>query len=79
MTRGNSKLYRIRKENIKVIPLISRLYVEDAFRKGYMFVKRKDIDIVYMISTTCSMKSIMTERVNVDVITGEDTFTSQRI
>ena len=70
MARGNSKLYRIKEEHIKVIPKISYYYVEQAFFEGYMFIKvehRKDE--IRMITTTCSQKDFQITLINADVVT----------
>lgn len=72
MARGNSKLYRIKEEHIKVIPTASNYYIEEAFLEGFMFVQEANKkDVVSMITTTCSQKSFQVEIVNVDVVTKE--------
>ncbi|BBK75984.1 hypothetical protein [Clostridium butyricum] len=70
MARGNSKLYKIKEEHIKVIPKISNCYVEQAFFEGYMFVKEENVkDKINIITTTCSQKSFQIDLVNADVVT----------
>lgn len=70
MARGNSKLYRIREDYIKVVPKISNYYVEEAFAKGYVFIKEENVeDEIRMITTTCNQKSFQVELINADVVT----------
>lgn len=70
MARGNSKLYRIKEEYIKVIPKISNHYIEQAFRDGYMFIQEENIkDEIRMITTTCSQKAFQVALINADVVT----------
>lgn len=70
MARGNSKMYRIKEEHIKVIPKVSNYYVEQAYFQGYMFIKEEtNLNKIQMISTTCSEKSFNLQLVNVDVVT----------
>lgn len=70
MARGNSKLYRIKEEHIKVIPKISNYYVEQAFFEGYMFIKEENRkDEIRMITTTCSQKAFQITLINADVVT----------
>lgn len=69
MARGNSKLYRIHVDNIKVLcNLNSTREIEKAFIDGYTFVRDEKCTKVYMISTTCSKKSLRAELINVDVV-----------
>lgn len=72
MARGNSKLYRIKDEYIKVIPNVSNYYVEQAFDEGYMFIQEENKkDEVRMITTTCSQKDFQISLINADVVTNE--------
>lgn len=79
MARGNSKLYRIREEYIKVIPKISNYYAECAFRDGYIFIKEEGQDDVHMMTTTCSMKSFEIAIVNMDIVMNDGSVKEQRI
>lgn len=70
MARGNSKLYRIKEEHIKMIPKISNYYIEQAYFQGYMFIKEEtEPNKIKMIATTCSEKAFNIQMVNVDVVT----------
>ena len=70
MARGNSKLYRIKEEHIKVIPKVSSCYIEKAFKDGYMFIQEEDRkDEIRMITTTCSQKVFQVALINADVVT----------
>ena len=42
--------------------------IERAFLSGYTFVRDEKCTKVYMISTTCSKKSLKTELINADVV-----------
>lgn len=79
MARGNSKLYRIREEYIKIIPKVSNYYVECAFNEGYMFVQQEGGTDVEMITSTCSMKSIEVAIVNLDIVMKDGSVREQRI
>lgn len=79
MARGNSKLYRIREEYIKIIPKVSNYYVECAFNEGYMFVQQEGEDRVHMITSTCSMKSIEVAIVNLDIFMKDGSSREQRV
>ena len=78
MSRGNSKLYRIREEYIKVLPKISNYYANTALMEGYMFIQEEGKDRVDMITTTCSMKDMKVELVNVDIVMKDGTIKEQR-
>lgn len=70
MARGNSKLYRIKEEHIKVIPTVSNYYIEQAFFEGYMFIREENVkDEIRMITTTCSQKAFQIALINADVVT----------
>lgn len=49
---ANVKFYRINKNSILEIKTISNYYVELAFKLGYVFIKEKGREEVYMINTT---------------------------
>jgi len=65
----NKNLYRIKKEFIKEIPkVMNSEYPFEAFKEGYLFVKEKESDYVYMINTTTTKKSLKVQLVNVEIV-----------
>lgn len=68
--RGNCKLFRVKKEHIKIVQNVSSFReLEQAFEEGYVFLKEKNI--VYMINTTVSKKTFTINKVNVEIV-GEE-------
>lgn len=65
--RGNSKLFRIKKEYIKVVKDVC-FDIEKAFREGYVFIKEKNKEDVYMINTTVSKKTFTVSLINVEIV-----------
>lgn len=81
MVRGNSKLYRIKREAIKEIPVVSNYYCEKAFNEGYMFIKETENNPnneIRMISTTVSFKSFEIGLINVDIVEADGSLTRFR-
>jgi hypothetical protein len=69
MARGNSKLFRIHLNTIKVLDNIhSNFELEQAFIDGYTFVTNAQCTEVRMISTNCSKTSMKVELINADVV-----------
>ncbi|WP_143314546.1 hypothetical protein [Clostridium sp. HBUAS56017] len=72
MARGNSKLYRVSKDQILVLPkdINDPRQMENAINKGYVFVTDKNFEEIRMITLNCSLTKIKIELVNVDVVIG---------
>lgn len=71
MARGNSKLYRVNKDQILVLADINKpSQARDAFERGYVFITNKDFEEIRMITSNCSLTSLKIELVNVDVVIG---------
>ena len=68
MSRGNSKLYRINVDSIKMLCDFNSREIEKAFLSGYTFVSDGNHTKVYIISTTCNKKSIKIELINADIV-----------
>lgn len=54
---ASKKLYRIKKEFIKEVEILSNYYIEMAFLEGYVFVKH-NLNNIYMINTTVTKKAL---------------------
>ena len=79
MARGNSKLYRINVDSIKMLCDFNSKEIERAFLSGYTFVSDGKHSKVYIISTTCSKKSIKAELINADIIDNYEVIKEIRI
>ena len=71
---ANIKFYRINKNSILDIKTINNFYVELAFKLGYVFIKQKDKNDVYMISTNQKQTKFDIKLVNCEIV---DWFTIQ--
>ena len=71
---ANIKFYRIDKNSILDIKTINNFYVELAFKLGYVFIKQKDKNDVYMISTNQKQTKFDIKLVNCEIV---DWFTIQ--
>lgn len=65
---ANVKFYRINKNSILEIKTISNYYVELAFKLGYVFIKEKGKDYVYMISTNQKQTKFDIKLVNCEIV-----------
>ena len=65
---ANIKFYRINKDSILDIKTINNFYVELAFKLGYVFIKQKDKNDVYMISTNQKQTKFDIKLVNCEIV-----------
>lgn len=65
---ANIKFYRINKNSILDIKTINNFYVELAFKLGYVFIKQKDKNDVYMISTNQKQTKFDIKLVNCEIV-----------
>ena len=65
---ANIKFYRIDKNSILDIKTINNFYVELAFKLGYVFIKQKDKNDVYMISTNQKQTKFDIKLVNCEIV-----------
>lgn len=65
------RLYRIRREHIKVIPKISNYYCAEALHNGYTFIQEEGCKSVYMMYTRTNKKDIEVELLEkVEIVEG---------
>lgn len=65
---ANIKFYRINKNSILEIKTISNYYVELAFKLGYVFIKEKGKDDVYMINTNQKQTTFNIRLINCEIV-----------
>ena len=65
---ASKKLYRIKKEFIQEVEILSNYYIEMAFLNGYVFIKNNK-NHVYMINTTVTKKALtVTMLENIEIV-----------
>jgi len=66
---ATKKLFRVNKNSILEVKAVSNYWVEMAFKLGYVFIREKDGDDVYMLNTTLTKKSFSINLVeNIEIV-----------
>lgn len=65
----NKKLYRVRKEQINIVPkVMNSRCAELSFKQGYVFIKAPKSEDVFMISSTPKKRFLKVELVSVEIV-----------
>lgn len=68
---GLKRLYRIRRDHIKVIPKISNYYCAEALHQGYVFIQEEGCKSVHIMYTRTNKRDIEIELLeNVEIVEG---------
>lgn len=65
------KVFRIKNEHIKEIPVVSNYYIEKAFSEGYVFIKETENNTeneIRMINTTTTKKQFTVTLVEAEIV-----------
>jgi hypothetical protein len=65
------RLYRVKRDHIKVIPKISTYHCEVAFQEGYVFIQEEGSEDIYMLHSRTNKKELeITWLEKVEVVEG---------